>query len=123
MERVPWADKWQRVTHALARAVAALARVLDWTSVATHFRLNWKTVTAIVEGAVLWGLAHRRWCPLHVLGVDEVSRRKGQQYLTSSTTSSGAGWSGWAATARRPPCTVLRLAGPAPRPEHPHGLL
>jgi Helix-turn-helix domain of transposase family ISL3 len=51
----PWADKWQRVTHALARAVAALARGLDWTSVATHFRLNWKTVTAIVEGAVLWG--------------------------------------------------------------------
>jgi transposase len=82
VERVPWADKWQRVTHALARAVAALARVLDWTSVATHFRLNWKTVTAIVEGAVLWGLAHRRWYPLHVVGVDEVSRRKGQQYLT-----------------------------------------
>jgi transposase len=82
VERVPWADKWQRVTHALARAVAVLARVLDWTSVATHFRLNWKTVAAVVEGAVLWGLAHRRWSPLHVLGVDEVSRRKGQQYLT-----------------------------------------
>jgi transposase len=82
VERVPWADKWQRVTHGLARAVATLARVLDWTSVATHFRLNWKTVAATVEGAVLWGLAHRRWYPLHVLGVDEVSRRKGQQYLT-----------------------------------------
>ena len=24
VERVPWADQWQRVTHALARAVAAL---------------------------------------------------------------------------------------------------
>lgn len=82
VERVPWADPWQRVTHALARAVATLARVLDWTSVATHFRLNWKTVAATVEGAVLWGLAHRRWAPLHVLGLDEVSRRKGQQYLT-----------------------------------------
>jgi transposase len=50
--------------------------------VAEHFRLNWKTVEAAVEGAVLWGLAHRRWRPLHVLGLDEVSRRKGQQYLT-----------------------------------------
>jgi transposase len=82
VERMPWADPWQRVTHALARAVAALARMLDWASVAAHFRLNWKTVAAVVEGAVLWGLAHRRWQPLHVIGIDEVSRRKGQQYLT-----------------------------------------
>lgn len=69
VERIPWAEKWQRVTQALARAVAQLARVLDWASVAAHFRLNWKTVEAIVEGAVLWGLAHRRWLPLHVLGI------------------------------------------------------
>src|SRR4029453_1668867 len=70
VEQIPWADQWQRVTHALARAVAAL------------FRLNWKTVEAVVEGAVLWGLAHRRWRPRHVIGIDEVSRRKGHQYLT-----------------------------------------
>jgi len=82
VERVPWAEKWQRVTHTLARAVATLARKLDWASVAGHFRLNWKTVASVVEAAVLWGLAHRRWVPLHVVGIDEVSRRKGQQYLT-----------------------------------------
>jgi len=82
VERVPWAGQWQRVTHALARAVAGLARVLEWTSVAAHFRLNWKTVATIVEGTVLWGLGHRHWYPLHVIGIDEVSRRKGQQYLT-----------------------------------------
>jgi len=82
VERVPWAEKWQRVTHSLARAVATLARKLDWSSVAVHFRLNWKTVASVVEAAVLWGLAHRRWRPLHVVGIDEVSRRKGQQYLT-----------------------------------------
>jgi len=82
VEGVPWAAKWQRVTHALARAVAQLARELHWTAVAQHFQLNWKTVASVVEGAVLWGLAHRRWEPLHVLGIDEVSRRKGQHYLT-----------------------------------------
>ena len=32
VERVPWADKWQRVTHALARAVATLARELTWSA-------------------------------------------------------------------------------------------
>lgn len=82
VERVPWALKWQRVTRALARAVAALARELAWAAVAAHFRLNWKTVATVVEGAVLWGLAHRRWAPLHSIGIDEVSRRKGQHYLT-----------------------------------------
>jgi transposase len=82
VERVPWAPKWQRVTHARARAVAVLARQLSWQAVAGHFALDWKTVAAAVEGAVLWGLAHHRWRPLHVLGIDEVSRRKGQQYLT-----------------------------------------
>jgi len=82
VERIPWAEPWQRVTVALGRAVATLARALPWAAVAAHFRLNWKTVAAVVEGAVLWGLAHRRWRPLHVLGIDEVSRRKGQQYLT-----------------------------------------
>lgn len=82
VERIPWAEPWQRVTHALARAVAALARELNWAAVAAHFSLNWKTVEAVVEGAVLWGLAHRRWSPLHMIGIDEVSRRKGHQYLT-----------------------------------------
>ena len=82
VERLPWADKWQRVTHALARAVAGLARELTWSAVAHHFRLNWKTIATVVESAVLWGLQHRRWEPLHVIGIDEVSRRKGQQYLT-----------------------------------------
>ena len=82
VERIPWAEPWQRVTHALGRAVAILARALPWATVAEHYRLNWKTVATVVEGAVLWGLAHRRWQPLHLLGVDEVSRRKGQQSLT-----------------------------------------
>lgn len=82
VEQIPWAAQWQRVTHALARAVARLARELNWGAVAAHFRLNWKTVASVVEGAVLWGLAHQRWQPLHVIGIDEVSRRKGQQYLT-----------------------------------------
>ena len=82
VERVPWAARWARVTAALARAVALLARKLSWAEVAAHFGLDWKTVAAIVREAVALGLQRRRWRPLHVLGIDEVSRAKGQRYLT-----------------------------------------
>jgi transposase len=75
VERVPWAARW-------ARAVALLARKLSWAEVAAHFALDWKTVAAIVREAVAVGLKLRRWRPPHVLGIDEVSRAKGQRYLT-----------------------------------------
>ena len=48
VERTPWADLWQRVTQALFRAVATLTRVLDWSSAAAHFQLNWKTELAVL---------------------------------------------------------------------------
>jgi transposase len=82
VERVPWAARWARVTTALARSVALLARKLSWAEGAAHFGLNWKTVAAIVREAVAVGRKLRRWRPRHVLGIDEVSRAKGQRYLT-----------------------------------------
>ena len=27
-------------------------------------------------------MSHRRWTPLHAIGIDEVSRREGQRYVT-----------------------------------------
>ena len=81
VEQVPWAAQWVRVTTALARAVALLARKLSWAEVAAHFGLDWKTVAAIIREAVAGGLQLRRWRPLHVLGIDEVSRANGQRYL------------------------------------------
>jgi Transposase len=44
--------------------------------------VNGKTVATAVKRAVEWGLAHRVWKPLHVIGLDEVSRRKRHRYLT-----------------------------------------
>jgi len=83
VEHVPWAPgKWQRVTKALAHAIATLARQLTWQETATHFGVDWKTVAGVVRRAVEWGLAHRPWQPLHVIGMDEVSRAKGQRYVT-----------------------------------------
>jgi len=82
VEAVPWAQLWARVTTALARAVAELARHLSWQETARHFRLDWKSVASIVRRVVAYGLERRRRRPLHILGIDEVSRRKGHYYLT-----------------------------------------
>jgi transposase len=62
--------------------VAELARHLSWQETARHFRLDWKSVATVVRRAVEYGLAQRRRRPLHILGIDEVSRRKGHHYLT-----------------------------------------
>jgi transposase len=82
VEHLPWANRWQRVTRALARSIAVLSRVLSWREAAAHFGVDWKTVATVVKRAVEWGLKHRPWKPLHVIGLDEVSRSKGQRYLT-----------------------------------------
>jgi transposase len=82
VEQVPWADRWSRVTRSLARAVAELARRTDLSTVAQHFSINWKTVAGVLHRVVQWGLARRRKKRLRMIGIDEVSRKKGHRYLT-----------------------------------------
>ena len=82
VEDFPWAEPWARVTTALSNAAAILARELSWQGTARHYGLNWKSVATIVKRAVEYGLRHRARPPVHVIGIDEVSRRKGQVYLT-----------------------------------------
>jgi len=82
VEDFPWAEPWARVTTALSNAVSRLARELSWQGTARQYGLNWKSVATIVKRAVKYGLQHRKRPPVHVIGMDEVSRRKGQVYLT-----------------------------------------
>lgn len=82
VEDFPWAEPWARVTTALANAVALLARELSWKGTGRHYGLNWKSVATIVKRAVAYGLRNRARPPVHMIGIDEVSRRKGQVYLT-----------------------------------------
>lgn len=82
VEDFPWAEPWARVTTALAKAVAMLARELSWQGTARQYGLNWKSVANIVKQVVQYGLRHRARPPVHGIGIDEVSRRKGQVYLT-----------------------------------------
>src|ERR1700726_2424233 len=82
VEDFPWAEPWARVTTDLSNAVAVLARELSWQGTARQYGLNWKSVATIVKRAVEYGLRHRARPPVHAIGIDEVSRRKGQVYLT-----------------------------------------
>src|SRR5208337_4529446 len=82
VEDFPWAEPWARVTRSLGRAVAVLARAMSWRGTARQYVLNWKTVAGIVQRAVQYGLRNRARPPVRILGIDEVSRRKGQVYLT-----------------------------------------
>jgi transposase len=77
VEDFPWAEPWARVTTALSNAVARLARELSWQGTARQYGLNWKSVATIVKRAVQYGLKHRTRPPVHIIGIDEVSRRKG----------------------------------------------
>jgi transposase len=82
VEDFPWAEPWARVTTTLSNAVAMLARELSWQGTARQYGLNWKSVATIVKRTVQYGLRHRTRPPVHAIGIDEVSRRKGQVYLT-----------------------------------------
>jgi transposase len=62
--------------------IAKLTRLMSWKEASEHLGLGWKTVATAVERAVVWGLKRRVLKPPRTIGIDEVSRRKGQKYLT-----------------------------------------
>ncbi len=72
VEQFPWAERWARVTTALANAVATPARELSSQGTAREYGLDWKTVATIVKRAVKYGLENRARPPVHVIGIDEV---------------------------------------------------
>jgi len=82
VEKVPWCDGKNRLTHAYRWFLATWARRLSWKEVAEIFGTSWDSVYRSVRHAVLWGLAHRRLENVTALGVDEVAWRKGHSYLT-----------------------------------------
>jgi transposase len=82
VEDFHWAEPWARVTAALSNAVARLARELSWQGTARQYGLNWKSVATSVKRGGQYGLKNRPRLPVHVIRIDEVSRCKGQVYLT-----------------------------------------
>lgn len=82
-EQVPWAAPGSRFTEPFEQEVAWLAQRTDLSTVAAYFRLNWRSVRAIVERVVErhWD-ADRRLDGLRIIGIDEISYRRHHKYLT-----------------------------------------
>jgi transposase len=85
VEAVPWARPAARVTRVLERAVGTLSRLTDTTTTARHFGLAWRTVAGIEARLAGEQLTPSRFDGLLVIGVDEISHRRGQHYLTIVT--------------------------------------
>ena len=83
IERMPWASGKHRFTRELMVTLATWSRTLPWQQVAKMFGCAWGTVAAAVEEAVAYGLANRDLGELTHIGIDEISRKRGQVYVTN----------------------------------------
>jgi len=75
VEQVPWAARWSRVTSAVSRAIARLARQLRWREVAAHVGVDWTIVATTVQRVAAWGRERRSLDAVRLIGVDEISRK------------------------------------------------
>jgi transposase len=83
LEAVPWARHDAHHTRDFEDVVAWLAQQMAKTPIAGLLRIAWDTVGKIVERVVADHLDGRRLAGLVAIGVDEISYRRGQRYLTT----------------------------------------
>jgi transposase len=80
---VPWARHGAGHTHALDQQAAWMASECSKSATAQLMRTSWRTVGAIVERVVAdRDRAVDRLAGLRRIGIDEISYRKGQKYMT-----------------------------------------
>jgi len=82
VEAVPWARSRARHTRDFEDLVAFMAQQMAKTPITVLLRVGWDTVGAIVERVVSDHLDADRLAGLVMIGVDEISYRRGQRYLT-----------------------------------------
>jgi transposase len=82
-EAVPWARAGAHHTRDFEDLVAWLAQQMAKTPITRLLRIGWDTVGNIIERVVADRLDHHRLDSLVAIGVDEISYRRGQRYLTT----------------------------------------
>jgi len=81
-EAVPFARPGSRFTRDFEDLVGWLATTMDKSALRRLLRIDWDTTGRIIERVIEAGLDPQRLNDLFVVGVDEVSWRKGHSYLT-----------------------------------------
>ena len=91
---VPFARAGSRFTRDFEDLVGWLATTMDKTALRRLVRIDWDTTGRIIERVMVDGLDPHRLDNLFVIGVDEVSWRKGHSYITlvSSGTTGRFVW-------------------------------
>jgi len=82
VERVPWLDRYQRLTARFADAIARLAQVLPIKHVAAWYAVGWATVKQIDQRALAARLGPVGLDGVRVLALDEFALHRGQRYAT-----------------------------------------
>lgn len=83
VEDIPWSRGKIRISAPLISHIGILAELLPWKQVAELFHVHWNTVRNAVKQIVEYGLEHREIGDVIYFGIDEISRKKGQIYLTN----------------------------------------
>ncbi len=81
-EGVPFARPGARFTRDFENLVGWLATTMDKTAIGRLLRVDWDSVGRIIERVMATELDPARLDKLYSIGVDEVSWRKGQSYIT-----------------------------------------
>ena len=85
MEHCPFVDKGSYFTHRFCRLVSGLCRHMSIQAVSRHLNLRWETTKNIDKAYLhqtLPALEPEHLSGLKYIGVDEVARAKGHDYMT-----------------------------------------
>ena len=99
LEAVPWARAGAHHTRDFEDVVAWLAQQMAKSPITRLLRIGWDTVGTIIERVVADRLDRHRLDGLIAIGVDEISYRRGQRYLTTVVNHESGGIV-WAAPGR-----------------------
>jgi transposase len=102
MEACEFVDKGNRFTQRFCRLVSGLCRHMSIQAVARHLKIRWETVKTLDKAYLmetLPSLDPTQLTGLEYIGVDEVARAKGQDYMTV-VYDMGSGHLIWVGTGR-----------------------